>query len=193
MFSGWGGPAALVGGVLWIIVTILTALHPEGCITEACDLPGSSMREGTALDGLLAIASLFSLAYAVGAFVARARAAGGFGKLGQVGTTAMVAGVAVLAAGGIAQALSFGGDVPYVVTGVLALDVGTLLLGVAILRAPVLPRWAGLLLVIGALALLPANYQNARVLLGVPFGLAWVAVGYALWAAQAKPRALGTG
>jgi hypothetical protein len=189
----WGGPAALVGGVLWIIVTIVTALHPEGCIIEACDLPGSSLREGTALDGLLAIAALFSLACGLAALVARVRAAGQFGKLGQISTTAIVAGGAVLVAGGLAQALHFGIDVPYFVVGVLALIVGTLVLGVVILRAAVLPRWVGLLLVIGALALLPANYENARVLLGIPFGLAWAAVGYALWSADAKHRTRGAG
>src|SRR5947199_47160 len=98
MLSRWGGLAALVGAVLWIIVTIMTALHPEGCITDACDLPGSSLREGTALDGLLAIAALCSLTFGLAALVARARAAGRLGKLGQIGTTAMVAGGAVLAA-----------------------------------------------------------------------------------------------
>jgi hypothetical protein len=193
MFSRWGGPAILLGAALWIIVTIVTALHPEGCITEACDLAGSSLREGTALDGLLAIAALFSLAFGQGALVARARAARRFGKLSQIGSTAMVAGVVVLALGGTAQALSVGGDVPYFVTGILTLIVGTFLHGVAILRTAVLPRWAGLLLVIGALAALPANYQNARVLLAIPFGLGWAAVGYVLWSAQAKARTLDGG
>jgi hypothetical protein len=37
------------------------------------------------------------------------------------------------------------------------------------------------LVIVGALAMLGANEQTARVLLMIPFGVAWVAVGYVLW------------
>jgi len=34
------------------------------------------------------------------------------------------------------------------------------------------------------------NDQNARVLLGIPFGVAWVAAGHAVWSAEDEQRAL---
>ncbi len=40
----WGGPAAILGGSLWIAGAVITALKPEGCIGDECDLPGGSMR-----------------------------------------------------------------------------------------------------------------------------------------------------
>ena len=95
------------------------------------------------------------------------------------------AGGALRLGGGLAQALVFGGDFPamplVVVPGLLAVICGAVLLGIAVLRARVLPRWVGALLIAGALALLVFNEQNERVFLGIPFGAAWVAVGYALW------------
>ena len=47
----WGGPAAILGGALWIAGAVITALKPEGCIGDECYLPGRSMREGGALAG----------------------------------------------------------------------------------------------------------------------------------------------
>ena len=115
----------------------------------------------------------------------RARGAGRLGPAGRAGLAVGLAGGALLLAGGGAQALLFGGDLPsmplFVLPGVLALVAGFLLLGVAILRAGVLPRWAGVLLALGALSLLGFNDQNGQALLAIPFGLAWVATGYALW------------
>lgn len=60
--------------------------------------------------------------------------------------------------------------------------VGFPLLGIATLRARVLPRWGGLLLVAYPAVFLLAFflvdfYGEARVLLGLP----WLALGYALW------------
>jgi ABC-type lipoprotein release transport system permease subunit len=49
-------------------------------------------------------------------------------------------------------------------------------------------RWVGLtamfggaLFVVGSLAMLGFNDQNAQALLAIPNGIAWVAVGYVLW------------
>jgi hypothetical protein len=64
---------------------------------------------------------------------------------------------------------------------VLALVVGFVLLGIAVLRTGVLPRWAAVFLVVGSLAMLGFNDQNAQALLAIPNGIVWVAVGYVLW------------
>ena len=79
----------------------------------------------------------------------------------------------------------YGGDCTlmayFVVPGVLALVVGFVLLGITVLVARVLPRWAAVLLVVGSLAMLGFNDQNAQALRAIPNGIAWVAVGYVLW------------
>lgn len=63
---------------------------------------------------------------------------------------------------------------PYFVLPVLlALVVGFVLLGVVILRTGVLPRWCA--------ALLGMNEQTTRVLLAIPFGVAWAVLGAVLW------------
>ena len=65
---------------------------------------------------------------------------------------------------------------------------GFLLLGSALLRARMVPRWAGVLLLLSALVLLGFNDQDVRVLLAVPLGLSWVVVGSCLWATQDGPQ-----
>ena len=69
----------------------------------------------------------------------------------------------------------------FVIPGVLALILGSVLLGIAILRAGVLPLWAALLLTVGALGMLGFNEQTALALMAIPLGVAWAAVGYVLW------------
>jgi hypothetical protein len=83
------------------------------------------------------------------------------------------------------QGILYDGDYPlmplFVIPGVLALVVGFVLLGIAVLRAGVLPRWTAVFLVVGFLAMFGFNDQNAQALLAIPIGIAWVAVGYVLW------------
>lgn len=68
---------------------------------------------------------------------------------------------------------------------------GPLLFGIATFRAGILPRWAGGLLVVGALliptaALLPPEYQPTVM---IPVGLALVWLGYALWSERQERAA----
>jgi hypothetical protein len=182
----WSGPAALLGGLVWALGAVLTALKPEGCIGADCDLPGRSMRAGGALDGVLFVAAVLLIAVGIAGIVIRARRRRSFGRMGSVGVVASLVGVSVLLIASLVQAFLFGGDFPYmpwlVIPSLVALVIGMLLLGVAILRAAVLPRWAGVLLIIGVIAMLGFNDQNIQALMAVPFGLAWMASGYALWA-----------
>jgi hypothetical protein len=69
----------------------------------------------------------------------------------------------------------------FVIPGIVLLAVGVVMIAVVILRSRVLPRWAGIPLLIGAAFLLLANEQTAAVLLVVPLGIAWALVGIALW------------
>ncbi len=185
----WGGLAAMVGGALWVIGTLIHASKPRGCIAEECAF--RNMRESGALDGILTLLSVLLLAVGAAGLVTLVRRYGRFGRAGKAGVLIGAAGAALLAIATLAQAIFFGGDfalMPYVVVpGLLALVVGFLLLGISILRARVLPRWAAALVIVGALSMLLANEQTARVLLMIPFGVAWVAVGYALWSGAGAP------
>lgn len=113
-------------------------------------------------------------------------------KLVNVGLASIFTGFALLAAGGLTQALFFDGDfpgMPYVVIpGLLATVLGFVLIGIFIIRSRVLPKWLGISLVVGSVALLAANEQTQAVLLAVPFGLAMVAAGYFLWTGGRQPE-----
>jgi len=179
----WGGWASILGGVLWIAGVILTASRPRGCIGDECAF--RPMREGGLLDAGLFLLAVLLLALGIAGLVIRAQNSGRLGRLGRAGLIAGATGITVLIVSSLVQLLFFGGDFPLmpylVIPGGLAVVVGFLLLGLAILQASVLPRWAAGLLIFGALALLGCNDQTAQVLLAIPFGVAWIAVGYALW------------
>ncbi len=74
----------------------------------------------------------------------------------------------------------------FIIPGFLAVIAGFLLLGVAVLGA-------GALLIVGALAMLGFNDQNAQALLAIPFDLAWLGVGYALWSGPRPASGPGRG
>jgi len=192
-FVRWCGLAAMLGGALWVIGTLIHASKPRGCVAQECAF--RPMRESDALDGILMLLSL--LLFAAGAMwlVFLARRLGRFGKRAARGSLSAPSGPittpALLVISGLIQALFFGGDFPlmpyFVIPGVLALVLGFVLLGIAILAARVLPRWAALLLIVGALAMLGFNEQTARALMAVPLGVAWAAVGYVLWSEVGAP------
>jgi hypothetical protein len=69
----------------------------------------------------------------------------------------------------------------FVIPGIVLVAVGAVLVAVVVIRSRVLPRWAGFSLLIGAAMLLLANEQTAAILFAVPFGIAWLLVGAALW------------
>ena len=185
----WCGLAAMVGGALWVIGTLIHASKPRGCIAQECAF--RPMRETGVLDGILMLVSFLLFVAGAAGLVILARRAGRFGRLGNTGAAIGAVGAALLVVASLVQALFFSGDFPlmpyFVIPGVLALIAGVLLLGVAVLRAGVLPRWVALLIVVGALLMLGANEQTARVLLTIPFGVSWVAVGYALWSGVGAP------
>ena len=183
----WGGLGAVLGGALWAAWAVMVARKPEGCVGSACDLPGRSVRGYGDLTPVLAAAVLLIAAGGAG-LVLRARAARRFGRLSRWGLGIGVAGAAVLAAAVLVQEIAYGGDFPHmpiaVIPAVLALSIGFMLFAVSVLR--VVPRWAGALLIVGALALIGVNDQNERILLAVPFGIGWMGVGYALWAGRGE-------
>ncbi len=185
--SRWGGLAAMLGGTLWMIATVIHASKPRGCIAEECAF--RQMRETGALGGILTLLSVLLLALGTVGLVTLVRRSGHFGKAGVlIGAV----GAALLVIATLIQVIFFGGDdfplwPHFVITSLLALVVGFVLVGIAILRAGVLPRWVAVLIIVGALLMLAANEQTARVLLMIPFGVAWVAVGYVLRSGAGAP------
>lgn len=185
-FDRWAGAAGILGGVLWTISTVLHALRPVGCVAEEC--ARRPMRESSAVEGILTLGALLMFAVAATALVVLVRRAGRLGKLGKVGSGLALVGVVALVLASLVQALLFDGDFPlmpyFVIPGVAALIIGSIMVAVTVLRSGVLPRWAAASLVVGAVAMVGFNEQTAAAWLAIPFGLAWIAVGCALWSRQ---------
>ena len=177
----------MLGGALFVVSAIVIASMPRGCIGDEC--ASKPMRETGGAGALLTLALLLVVMGAAG-LVIRARNAGRFGVLGKTGIVVGAVGAALPVLGSLVQGILFEGAYPYmpyfVIPGVLALVVGFVLLGISVLRARVLPRWAAVLLIVGTLAMLGFNDQNALALMAIPNGIGWVAVGYVLWSGRGE-------
>jgi hypothetical protein len=184
----WGGPAAIIGGILWVVAAIATASKPRGCIADECAY--RTMRETGVLVPILTLAAVALIAVGLAGLVVRAVRSGSFGRLGRSGLVTILAGAALAAAGTVMNAWNPSLVPAFIIPGVLAIIVGFVLLGIAVLTARVLPRWAAAALILGSLCMLAFNDQNAQVLFGIPFGIAWIVTGYALGLAtgDAAPR-----
>lgn len=192
-FVRCAGAGGMVGGVLWVISTVMHALRPVGCVAEDC--ARRPMRESSAVEGILTLGAFLLFAVTAAGLIVLVRRAGRFGGLGKAGTVLALVGISVLVLAGLLQALMFDGDfllMPYfVIPGIAALIIGFVLLAVMVLRSGVLPGWAAVSLLVGAVAMVGFNEQTMAAWLALPFGFAWVAVGYALWVKQ-RSAATGT-
>jgi hypothetical protein len=178
----WSALAALASGVLWEIGGILTLAYPQA--------PPDML--GTSLPNYLGT-FVFSAAYlgVLGALIGlRARQVDSYGNLGEAGFILAFVGAALLM---VAQASSaifaengtllgwLLDDPGYGFMVVMNLHlVGLVMLGVATLRAGVLPLWCGLAL-IGVVVVSIFGAILSGDLAFVVVGLLWVAIGYALW------------
>ena len=181
--AGRGG-AALLGGALWSTAVLVHAGRPRGCVAEEC--AGRPMRDSGTLEGLLALCSAVLIVTALVGLVRHARRTRSLGRSGEAGVRLGVAGLAVLVAAGLTQAVLLDGDfrwMPYaVLPGMAAVAAGFLLVGIALVRSREVPGWCGVLLVAGSVTMLASNEQTTAVLLLLPFGVAWIAVGCAVLA-----------
>jgi hypothetical protein len=179
----WSGAAAMLGGSMWAFGAVARSLRPRGCVADECLT--RPMRETAVAEGVVLLGAVLLFLAGLAGLVILSRHTGRFGRAGRTGVVLGVAGLVVLLLASLVQALLFAGDfvlMPYfVIPALTAVVLGFVLVGVTVLRAGVLPRWSGVLLIVGALAMLIANEQTTLVLLLVPFGLAWIAVGYLLW------------
>lgn len=190
-FNRWSPWAAMIGGVLWVIVAIWWATFPEGCIGAECDLPGRTLRNATPVLPLVVV-SLGLLMLGIAGLIIRFYTAMMGGKLAWVGVILLVLGFVTLILGpGLINLNLVSQDLmPYfAIPGGIAVVIGFLLLAINLFRARVLPMWTIVLLVIGALGLAVSNEQNWRVLFWAPCGIAWAIVGFVLWSRQRRAAA----
>ncbi len=89
-----------------------------------------------------------------------------------------------MGAGRLGQLVEIGGAWILVILGAFALTIGVVLFGIATLWANVLPSAAGLLLLAAGLMLFLVDPENRRAFLALPYGVAWLWLGYALWSGR---------
>ena len=197
----WSGLALLAAGVLWL----LSIFHPPDTF-EGMLAPGWGLSHS-----ITAAASVFLLYGLTGLYAYQVGKAGWLGLVGFILTlaaTAMLTSAEIfsaalaptLAANPATQPLvdpQQAGPFVLVIGGIAVLDtVGNILLGIAILRAGVLPRWAGLLIITGYGLLatgigLPAlvGVADTGILLS---GLGYSWCGYRIWADAGRAVQKGT-
>lgn len=146
--------SAVIGGALCIAFAALAAGRPAGCVGDACVL--QAHRDLGGLNALIVAGAALLLV----ALATQARGASRYAVAG--GAAVILAGIAV-------------GNWYVLVAGVAACVIGSILLGIAAVRGG--DRWPGALLVAGSLAAFAVNDQDDRVLLLIPFALAWIAYG----------------
>src|SRR5918997_416080 len=173
----WGGLAGIVAGVAWAVSGII---HFAMVYPQAGTGPTGSISDYL-IEGTHAVAEAGMLGALLGL---RARQGAWYGWLGAVGYVFAFLGTALLCVITVTAIIS--GDAlgeavlgTIFVSGVLGWLVGFPLLGIATLRAKVLPRWCGVLLIayFPLFGFLLASYGWG----GLALGLLWVALGYVLW------------
>ena len=195
-----GGTAGLVGGALWALLPVVFTVHLED--TARGTLAFVAVAAAAWVVGALSLVLLL-----VGLSRLRAGLVDGGGRLGAVGV--VVSGLALLAMlvgnGTELATLTVSGtesDLGHsaLLIGFLALVIGSLLLGIALLRGRREPlvRWAGALMAgmvplgigLGVLlnAVAPHTDLGFWAAITVPYGVAWVLLGRSL-AASGRTRA----
>jgi hypothetical protein len=154
----WGGVAAMLGGVVFVVNGLLGLIN----------------KHAQYLDVIFVVALLLVIVGLVGFHTLQI---GNYGRIGRAGfytvviaTLAQILGLVVLILG--SAVLEW-----LISIGSLAVLVGFVLYGAATLQAKVLPRWCGIGFIIG----LPVTIALGEVWGFVVFGLLWLALGYVLW------------
>jgi hypothetical protein len=170
----WGGIAAMLGGLFWVVWSLLGRVSFEAAGSPFADL-------------MLLLAALLTLGGLVGL---HALQGGNYGRLGRAGFYTAAVGLLLQAL----AALFFMGSDAWEVTlqwlvapvGSWIILVGLVLYGAATLQARVLARWCG----VGLIVVPPlAFYMNSKIFYGslALFGVLWVALGYVLWTRSGTP------
>ncbi len=173
------GVAAVTAGLAICAASYVESTLPIGCVDEQCayrpQRPGSATADGFYA---LALVALVVAALGLGVLVLR------LGRLGRTGVVAvgMIAiGAVVAVVANVVQALLFDGDMAampgILLPAVAAVVVGLALLMWVVIRARVVPLWAGVVVGLTVLLVPFGNLENTTVLLDIPFGLALTLAG----------------
>ncbi len=158
---------ATLGGLIWSWTVITTALRPVG-------VPGAHRSTLDLHPTILVSFILFG--------VAATMLAGWFLKSRGAWTGATLVWLgALIFAVNVAFVLMTGDDAPVWPThylGIFVVGLGSSILGAAIFRAKVMPTAVTLVLIAAAPILLFSQMQTSRVLLWLPLGVGWLAVGF---------------
>lgn len=210
----WSGLAAMLGGVLAILLTPLATFAGflAGPGRTYPDMPWAQLVEplvtpllgfGTREEVYATYGKVFFpiyLLFLVGLTSLHARLAGRAGRLEERGFQVALLGLVMNLVGNVGD-YWLGEEVLHqplwgmsfaigTLLGTLIYIVGSVLLGIAILRTPVLPRWSGWVLIIAPTLGIVLGLWQVRHLpsaLVLPVGLGWLLVGYALWLGKDEP------
>ncbi len=210
----WGGLVAMLGGVLAIILTPFATFAGwlAGPARTYPDMPWAQLVEplvtpflgfGTYEEVYATYGKVFLLIYLlfmIGLVSLHARISGRAGRLEERGFRVALLGLVMNLIGNVAD-YWLGEEVLHqplwgmsfaigTLLGTLVYIVGSVLLGVAILRTRVLPRWSGWTLIIAPTLGIVLGLWLVRHLpsgLVMPVGLGWILLGYALWSEDSLP------
>ncbi len=176
------GAAAAVAGLAICAASYVESTLPIGCVGDQCDTRPQRPESPTA-NALYACALALLVVAALGLGLLLLRR----GRLGRAGRTAVgLIGVgAVVAVGAnVVSALFFDGDMAampaFLLPAVAAIVLGFAVLMVVVIRARLVPLWAGAFVGLTVLLVPFGSLENTTVLLEVPFGLALVVAGVLL-------------
>lgn len=192
----WAGLAAVLGGVLYALAALL---HPAG--EDAAAVLSPTWVTAHAFGG---VSGLFTLLGLAGLYARQAERAG---RLGLIGFVSAFIGIAMSGPGEFLAAFvspfiaakapalfdevmssqPTGPALAFQLVMIAGLVVGYILFGIATVRAGVLPRWGGWLLIAGVLLAFGSPLSHiigivAAAVLGL--GLVWL--GYALWSGKSE-------
>ncbi len=179
----WGAPGAILSGLAFTVLSFLSLATPE---------------PAAYLDVIFGVAWLSTV---LPVTALHAVQEGRYGLLGRVGSALLAVGAVAAFLGALAvatESTSLGGLL--FIAGGLLLLAGLVVLGIASLRARVLPRWCGVALILAlpltALAgpltggLLQAQSNTGDYPGVIVMGLLWLGLGYTLWSRWATTQQL---
>ena len=186
----WSGLAAMLGGLLFMVLGFLQSMAESTKVLGLTE--GAYSRMNTA--SLLLLAAGLAGLYA--------RQAGRFGRLGVAGFVLAFIGLALMVLGNVIESwisdLMFADVSPgefkpgahagwgSILIGLCVLAVGLVLIGIATIQAKVLPRWSRVLPLVTGLLIAAGFLVGSFGVIILSLGLGWMLLGYVVWSDQAE-------
>jgi hypothetical protein len=179
MIARFTGAAAVLAGLALSAASYVQSTLPIGCVGDECSY--RPMRPDSAAADACYVVTLVALVLAalgLGLLLLRRRA---LGRLGAVAVGLIAVGAIAATLANLVQAAFFHGDLhamPAIfLPSVAAVVIGLAVLMVLVIRARLVPLWAGALVGLSVLLVPFGNEENTTVLLDIPLGLAMALAG----------------